>query len=497
MPGGQDPVEELKRTKNVDREAFQERVREEADVIRTHLNRGTFDSEQVTVGLEYEFYAVDRSGKHLRRLPRSLLECLGFEKELGLHNAELSTAAHPLNEPGAEALRREVEAILWSLEQHAALDGLRVVSDGMWTIGPNSNTATGYLTDATHEDGLTLAHNVSNAVRYHGFGSVDEGDTIGGVIDLPGVSLSADSAGPVSLTTSIQPHYQCRNADVLPEFFAIALRIAGPLLALGVNSPFFPPDLYDDPGPDRAVLLEESHAENRIPVYEQMMNPEQSPPKVRFPRDVETPTEAVDRIVEDRLLLPAEISSGERFDDAFVHFRHKHGSYWRWVRPVFDGATEAQANARVEFRPLPGQPTIPDTVAFVAAVGGLLTAIFYEDHPAVDLPWEAHATTSMRPWQMASRRTSSGSRPMARERRTPTTSTRIFSTLRRPASSATASPRPKRGRGFAPSGNGWPPDSPRRAGNGRRSPRNSTPATTRPKRSVARNGPTSRTRRPR
>ncbi|MEF8814817.1 MAG: hypothetical protein V5A55_13510 [Halovenus sp.] len=164
--------------------------------------------------------------------------------------------------------------------------------------------------------------------------------------------------------------------------------MAGPLLALGVNSPFLPPALYDNTEPDRDLLLERDHAEKRIPVYEGMMNPVDGPPKVGFPGEVTSPAEAVDRIAADWTLVPAEIEAGQRFDDAFVHLRHKHGSYWRWVRPVFDGATAGSANVRIEFRPLPAQPTLPDTLAFVAAFAGLLTAFHDRDHPARELAWD-------------------------------------------------------------------------------------------------------------
>jgi hypothetical protein len=380
------PVDRLQESKEIDVDAFDARAREEGQLIKEHLAEGTFDNKQSAIGLEYEFYAVDRPTRQLRRVPRSLLGCLGFEKELGLHNAELNAAVQPCNGPGIHALRREVEAKLRAAQRQAATDDIRLVSDGMWTVGPERNTVQGYLTEATHEEGLTLAINVSNAVRYHGFGSMDGRRAIGGHVDIPGVTIEADSAGPVSLTTSIQPHYQCRRAASLPAHQRYALRIAGPLLALGANSPFLPPDLYDDPSP--AVLLRDGYAENRIPIYEGMMNPEGEPPKVRFPRDIEETAEAVDRVVEDHTVVPANIGAGERFDDTFVHFRHKHGSYWRWVRPVFDGASRSAANARIEFRPLPGQPTLPDTVAFAAALAGLLTSLTERDHPVGDLSWE-------------------------------------------------------------------------------------------------------------
>jgi hypothetical protein len=281
-------------------------------------------------------------------------------------------------------MAKEVEAKLAATDDWAAGRGVRLVSDGLWTLGPADHSVATYLLEATHEEGLVLAINVSNAVRYHGFASSER--PISGRIDVPGVTVTADNSGPVSLTTSIQPHVQLERAADLPRQFGYALRLAAPLLALGVNSPLFPPELYDDPDPE--TVLKDGWAENRIAIYEGVMNPPEGPRKVRFPDDLDSPTDAVDRIVEDRALVPAAIGAGERFDDAFVHFRHKHGSFWRWVRPVFDGASTSDANVRIEFRPLPGQPTLRDTMAFVAAFAGAVTGLPAEDHPVEDLPWE-------------------------------------------------------------------------------------------------------------
>jgi hypothetical protein len=387
MTEERDPIDRLKTSQEIDVGAFENRVREEASVIEDHLAAGTFDNEGVTVGLEYEFYAADDETGHIRRVPRALLEAPGFNKEIGLHNAELNGAVQPCNRAGIEALARDVEAKLTALQGRAADDGIRFVSDGMWAVGPEHSSAADYLTEATHEEGLTLGINVSNAVRYHAFGSVEGEAPIGGQVDLPGATITADSAEPVSLTTSIQPHYQPRTAAELPAVHGIALRLAGPLLALAVNSPFLPPDLYDEGALTRELLCSETHAENRVPVYEEMMNPSEGPAKVRFPRDIDAPEDAVARVVEDPVLIPAEISAGERFDDAFVHFRHKHGSYWRWVRSVFGGESEAAANARIEFRPLPGQPTVADTVALVATLVGVVTELHESGHPVAELDW--------------------------------------------------------------------------------------------------------------
>jgi hypothetical protein len=106
-------------------------------------------------------------------------------------------------------------------------------------------------------------------------------------------------------------------------------------------------------------------------------------PKVAFPEDVDSVTEAVDAIVEDPTLLPVQSDDPDRL----THFTHKHGCYWRWIRPVFDEGAEGPANVRIEFRPLPGQPTIRDGVAFLALFAGLVTDLPRRGHPVAALDW--------------------------------------------------------------------------------------------------------------
>ncbi|MFB6118766.1 hypothetical protein [Halosegnis sp.] len=385
MYAGGDPVARLREWQTVSRDHFDAQVREEAAVLKEELAAGTFDNPGTTLGLEYELYGVDRGDAQLRRLPRSLLGYRRVMPELGLHNAELNSCPQPCNDFGLRALSRGAAAAYRRVGRAAAAEDIRLVSDGLWTVPPADRTAHEYLTAATEAEGLTLGVNVTNKARYHGFANTDRG--IGGHLDVPGVSLEADYPAFVALTTSIQPHYQCRSAADLPSQFGYALRVAGPLLALAANSPVLPADLYDGT-PDRAVLLEEGWAEHRVPIYEQVINGGNGPGKVRFPDDIDSAAAAVDAIVEDTTLVPANPDREGRFDDAFAHLCHKHGSYWRWIRPVFEGATEGDANVRIEFRPLPAQPTVPDTVALVAALAGLLTELHAQQHPVADLSWD-------------------------------------------------------------------------------------------------------------
>jgi hypothetical protein len=381
---GSDLVDRVQEVLDVDAEAFQQQVREDAEVVKTEIAAGTFDNPQAIVGLEYEFYAVTDDGS-LARVPRRVLEFVGFEKELGLHNAEMTTSPQPLNERGLRAQEAEVKANLAAAEEPMAAEGLHLVSDGMWTIPPEGETAHSYLTDSVERDGVEIATNMSASARYHAMANTD--DPAGMRLDSPHVSLDAATVMPEALITSIQPHYQVPQAVDLPTYFRYALRFAGPLLALCVNSPLFPPDLYDEDATPEEILAD-GWQESRIDVFETVLNVPGEREKVRFPADMGSVSDAVDRVAEDETIVPMPASDGGRFDDEFAHWRRKHGTYWRWVRPVFGGSSTENANARIEFRPIAGQPTVRDTIAVQAAFAGLLENLPRTEHPLYDLDWE-------------------------------------------------------------------------------------------------------------
>ncbi|MEZ3115155.1 hypothetical protein RYH80_04375 [Halobaculum sp. MBLA0147] len=382
----------------VDPATFQDRAEIDAETVKTELRDGTFDNHQSIVGLEYEFYAVSQGrwnagdetegmGRgELARVPRRLLDLIGFEKELGLHNAEMTTSPQPFNPDGLRAQSAEVRSRLRAALETTSQEGMRLVSDAMWTTPPAGESARSYLSGAVESEGVLIGTNMSDSPRYHAMGNGPAaGDEFR--IDAPFVDFACRTAMPVALTTSIQPHYQVPTASDLPRYHDYAIRLAGPLLALGVNSPFFPPELYaDDADPD--AILAEGHDENRVATFE-CLNVTGAP-KVCLPQDLHTVEEAVDRVAADDVIVPMPedaIVAGDRFDDTFATLRRKHGTYWRWVRPVFGGDSRSAANARLEFRPIPGQPTVRDSVAFVAAFAGLMECLPQRRHPSRRLDW--------------------------------------------------------------------------------------------------------------
>lgn len=214
--------------------AFDARVCEEAEWLLDAVDAGEFDSEVVTLGLEYECYAVDGDGA-LRTLPPALEDLPGCEAEIGRHQLELQASPQPLSGAGIETIETELRARFETASDHLLEEGGQLASDGVWTLPPRDQGAEEYLTDCD-DAAVPLATNMVDKVRYHA-----QGQQAATTLDAPHVSYDGETALLNSLTTSIQPHYAVPEAAAaLPEYFRYALRVAGPLLALGVNSPLFP-----------------------------------------------------------------------------------------------------------------------------------------------------------------------------------------------------------------------------------------------------------------
>jgi len=380
------------------REEFDARVDEQVAFLRQEIERGALDNDDFALGLELEVYAVDGPGR-LAKLPESVFAACN--KELGLHNAELNTDPDPFTTDGIEA---QADAIReqWADARDAAADaGVDLVLDSMWTIPPDDG-GIDYLSATHEENGVTVPSNMRLDPRY---AAIDRHciDLAGGHItfDVPGASVDFPSILFESLATSIQPHVQIPTAAQFPTYYNVALRTLGPVLALGTNSPFLPTDFYDVADPES--LLTDTYHELRIAAFEQSVN-QTDPPKVRVPGDIEETAEVAERVREDPVIAPflsewlAE--DGERVDgapeefaDNFPEFDHKRGTYWRWLRCVIGGDPVAgvsdERSLRIEYRPVPTQPTVTDIVGFQCLVGGLLRGLVDADHPITALPWDA------------------------------------------------------------------------------------------------------------
>ena len=81
----------------------------------------------------------------------------------------------------------------------------------------------------------------------------------------------------------------------------------------------------------------------------------------------------------------------DAFAEDIWEFRYKRSTYWRWLRCVIGGdAVEGagdERSVRIEYRPLPTQPTVRDVVGLQALTIGLVRGLVARDHPLASLPW--------------------------------------------------------------------------------------------------------------
>ena len=396
---------------------FRERLAEQAEWLHTAINDGQFDNADFAVGLELEAYAVtgsdavgdngqptavdatddaDTTRPQLARLPPAVFEEPAANKELGRHNIEINTDPTLLTDAGLAAQADEISERTAAARAAAGDHDREVVLDAMWTVPPAEGAAA-YLSATESRDGIVFADNMRQYPRYVAIDNDAlahaDGDEI--PFSAPGVEVTFPSILFESLATSIQPHLQIPSAEEFPAYYNTAIRTLGPVLALSTNSPFLPAECYD--GSDPVAIVDQTPHELRIAVFEQTVN-QTANAKVRVPRDIDATTDIIDRVLTDDPYAPflrEWLADGDRktLGDRLWEFTHKRGTYWRWLRCVVGGDHIDDANdthsLRIEYRPIPTQPTVTDIIGLQVLVVGAIRGLVAADHPLATLPWEA------------------------------------------------------------------------------------------------------------
>ena len=366
---------------------FDSRVDQQAAKLAERIEAGELNSPDFAVGMELEVYAVDDEST-LVELPKSVFEA-DCEKELGLHNAELNTAPNTLTDEGIDTQADALTASYESTRAAAREAGCEIVLDAMWAVPPAEGTES-YFGAVEREDGALIAENMARSPRYSAI-DTDILDTAGGSVSLsvPGAEVSFPTILVESLTSSIQPHLQIPDAETFPQAYNAAIATLGPVLALSTNSPLLPVDLYDVDDPE--TLLDETHHELRIDVFEQSIN--DAFHKVKFPDKINEATDVLDLLAADDTVAPflrEWLTEGPRetFADDYWELSHKRGTYWRWLRAVTGGQPVGEGDEksiRIEYRPIPTQPTVDDIIGIQCLVTGLVRGLMAVDHPVAEL----------------------------------------------------------------------------------------------------------------
>ena len=378
------------------RASFQRRVEQEAESLRADVHAGVFDADDFAIGIELEGYVVDSEGR-LASVPEAVLDVDGCSRELGVHNVEFHTYPDVVSAAGLRRQCEELRSVHRRVRSRLAEDDRRLVLDAMWTVPPAEGTRA-YIDARTESDGLSLPTNMRPVPRYIALDAEMRAQNDAAIdLGLYGFE-TAQSMLVESLATSMQPHLQVPDAAEIPTYLSVATRTMGPILSLTANSPFLPADLYEDCDPE--TVFERTPQELRIPLFERSVD--EGSRKCRVPDDASDIDTLLDRIIADpTLVAPPELDgeSGTDPGDRYPAVSAKRGTYWRWVRPVFGGDVprtpagdprpgDDGGSVRIEYRPLPTQPTLRDTVGVQALVVGVLRGVVAADHPLSTLAWD-------------------------------------------------------------------------------------------------------------
>lgn len=372
-------------------EEFDEKVAKQSKYLKQQIAEGKLENKQFTTGLELETYVVDDSG-NIKLIDSDLLNSSRVNPELGLHNIEINLEPQECSPKGFRELENELRGKVEEFRNYLP-ENSKLQFDSVWTQG---ESPLNYFSEKQELDGFRFMENMKSATRYHGLDNALLEKNNGKIkFEVPGISREFDSLLFESLATSMQPHLQIPETSEFPKYYRYAIRSMAPILAITSNSPFLPPQLYNKEI-DAEKLVDQSFHELRIPIFEQIVNTSEdySRKKCRVPDDIKEPEELLDMLKEDETYYPwlrKWSVAEEGFKDNFWELEYKRGTFWRWVRPVFGGQKVKnccdEKSLRLEYRPIPTQPTIKDIISVQAMTVGMIKGMVSEEHPVKDLEW--------------------------------------------------------------------------------------------------------------
>ncbi len=339
---------------------FYRRLREETALLADWMAAGRFDTGPARCGFELEACLVDegcdpcpRNAEFLAAIDSPLLV-----PELARFNFEINSTAHRQGGDMLSRLERELDDTWSRCENAAGALGAMPLMAGILPTLRNTELVLANVSDqqrylALNREVLRLRGGQPLHISIQG--------------DSCRLEMEHDDVMAEAATTSLQVHLQA-PAEAATRVYNAAQIIAAPLLAATANSPYlFETSLWQ---------------ETRIPLFEQA---------VALPPWHDPDGNAVQRVTfgshhvqhsllelfeENRDCIPVLLPVlWDAPAEELHHLRLHNGTIWRWNRPLIGLPALQAPHLRVEVRGVPAGPSIPDVIANVGLVCGLVHAV--------------------------------------------------------------------------------------------------------------------------
>ncbi len=338
------------------------------------LEEGWFNEDPLHIGAEQEICIVDN---HFKPAPKSLemLEKLKdplFTTELAKFNIEANLRPLVFEKDCFSIMEGRIEEKLQRLRKLGKEDQLDFVLTGILPTIRKFDLEMGNLTPLDRYYALLEA---INKMR----GSLHELHITG----LDELNIKHDSAMLESCNTSFQVHMQVRPDDFVKKY-NIAQALAGPVLAIAVNSPL--------------LFGKRLWAETRVALFQQSIDTRTASEHIRdrSPRVTFGKSWLEDSIVEmykDDVTRFRVMLMTDPEDDVFKQLDKgvtpklralmiHNSTVYRWNRACYGISPNGKPHLRIENRVLPSGPSAVDEVANAAFWLGLMNA-FDAEYPKI------------------------------------------------------------------------------------------------------------------
>jgi gamma-glutamyl:cysteine ligase YbdK (ATP-grasp superfamily) len=346
---------------------FRRELNVETTLLHDLVESDALSRHPPMAGLELEAWLVDAAGR-ASPCNQAFIDRLGSSKvvaEIGRFSIELNLPPRPVHGDGLALLGADLQA-QWQRWHHLAAEmGLQVVAIGILPTIADADLNVANLSSqarfrALNQQVQRLRHGRPNRLDIDG---------------MHGEHLHSEHHDVMleAAATSLQVHLQLPDKDTVRAYNAAIIASAA-TVALSGNSPL--------------LFGKRLWQETRIPLFEQAMN---------IGAREDGSHAALSRVgfgsgYAGYSLLECYRENLERFDpllpvpldeptERLAHLRLHNGTVWRWNRPIVGFDEDGRVHLRTEHRPMSAGPSVPDMMAHLGFVIGLVATLVAEDEP--------------------------------------------------------------------------------------------------------------------